>query len=421
MIFRFTRQIRHTALALLGAASLFGAEAAEVSTLAPQPDWAVLDRYHETITKAEFQRLLDTVYAPGGRAKGAIEVRGNEAVVRDPKSGKVEFRLRFASGAAKPVPRFWAPAGARGRVAGKPLAGYTIAIDPGHIGGKWAQMEERWFRIGSSQPVMEGEMVLTVGRHLEARLKALGAKVVWVRTKTEPVTSRRPKDLRAAAQAELRKQGVRYPREGFKGASDPLKYNSIQWQSELLFYRHSEIRARAQKVNEALKPDAVICLHFNAEAWGDPADPKLVERNHLHMLPNGNYHPGELRLADIRFDLMSKLLDRSAREELALNDRVATSLASATGLEPFTYNDGRAIRVTPSPYVWARNLLANRLYRCPVVYCEPYVMNSRAVFDHIQLGDYEGTRPVAGVPRKSIYREYADAVANGLAAHYGER
>jgi hypothetical protein len=65
--------------------------------------------------------------------------------------------------------------------------------------------------------------------------------------------------------------------------------------------------------------------------------------------------------------------------------------------------------------VYARNLLATRLYRCPVVYCEPYVMNSKDVFARIQAGDYEGTRNINGVERKSIFREYADSVAEGLA------
>lgn len=48
-------------------------------------------------------------------------------------------------------------------------------------------------------------------------------------------------------------------------------------------------------------------------------------------------------------------------------------------------------------------------------------MNSREVFERIQAGDYEGTRPVAGAERPSIFREYADAVAEGLVHHYKDR
>ena len=41
-------------------------------------------------------------------------------------------------------------------------------------------------------------------------------------------------------------------------------------------------------------------------------------------------------------------------------------------------------------------------------------MNNRVVYERIQLGDYEGTRDVNGTPMKSIFREYADSVADGL-------
>jgi hypothetical protein len=47
-------------------------------------------------------------------------------------------------------------------------------------------------------------------------------------------------------------------------------------------------------------------------------------------------------------------------------------------------------------------------------------MNNQEVFDRIQAGDYDGTREIHGAQRKSIFREYADGVANGLAEYYRE-
>jgi hypothetical protein len=70
--------------------------------------------------------------------------------------------------------------------------------------------------------------------------------------------------------------------------------------------------------------------------------------------------------------------------------------------------------------VYARNLLATRLYRCPVVYCEPYVMNSKDVFARIEAGDFDGTRNVNGAERQSIFREYADSVVEGLVDYYSK-
>ena len=418
--------MRHFLLPLLAAtvAFLLPARASQpVSVLAERPDWSDLAPFQKTITRADFLRLLDTVYAPGGAWKECIEMGRETARIHQPGERGSDFRLEFApsAAAAAPVPRYWTPPGARkAAVPGKPLAGYTIALDPGHLGGRWAKMEERWFQIGDARPVMEGEMVWLTAQHLAGRLTALGANVAMVRNGSEPVTSERPRTLRGAARAELAREGIAHPRDRYDGPNDPLKSQTIQWQSELLFYRISEIRARAQRINGKLQPDLVICLHCNAEEWGDPAHPQLTDKNHLHLLVNGNYHQGELALADIRHEMLLKLLSRSARVELPLSNRVAASLASATGLPPYEYHSGKA-RPTESPYVWTRNLLANRLYLCPVVYCEPYVMNSQAVFDRVQWGDYDGVKLLDGVERKSLYREYADAVAEGVARYFAEQ
>ena len=117
--------------------------------------------------------------------------------------------------------------------------------------------------------------------------------------------------------------------------------------------------------------------------------------------------------------MIRRLLSRAFEEELPLADAVATSLARNTGLPPYQYpTDNYVTKVGTSGYVYARNLLATRLYRCPVVYCEPYVMNSREGFERIQAGDYAGTRPFGGVERKNIIQEYADGVVDGLVKYY---
>src|SRR5712672_76782 len=55
--------------------------AQRLSPLAPAPDWKRLDAFRESITKEEFLRLLETVFAPGGAAAGVIECRDSEAVI----------------------------------------------------------------------------------------------------------------------------------------------------------------------------------------------------------------------------------------------------------------------------------------------------------------------------------------------------
>lgn len=382
--------------------------AQRLSPLASRPNWADLEKYQRSITREDFLFLLNRVYAPGGAWKPFITVDDTNATV-ETRRGVDPFVLTFAATreSIQPAPRFWRQkAQMPARPANRPLLGIRIALDPGHIGGSWAKMEERWFQIGNSRPVVEGDMTLLVAKLLVPRLEALGAEVFFTRTKNGPVTSLRPDRLGEEAVESLEDK-KRIPTA-----------EAIQTEGELLFYRVGEIRQRARLINEKIRPDIVICLHFNAEPWGDPSNPSLTDVNHLHFLINGAYGGQELAYEDQRFTMLNKLLSRAYREELAVTEAVAASMARATGLPAYVYQSDNVVKLGSSPYVWGRNLLANRLFDCPVVFAEPYVMNSRDVFARIQAGDYSGERAVGGRMRPSIYREYADSVTAGLVEYY---
>jgi N-acetylmuramoyl-L-alanine amidase len=398
--------VRILPLILFCVAGLLQPAFAKTTPLGNRPDWSKLDKFQETISRERFIDLLARVYAPGDAAVGVIAVTPTMAKIQT-APGKPPYLLRFAKTSTAPA-RYWRPRSAIPKDSGKPLAGVKITIDPGHIGGKWAKMEERWFQIGDSKPVTEGDMTLRVAKLVKPRLEALGAQVTLTRSGSEPITSRRPEALRKLAVESLREKG------------DKATKFAITKESERLFYRTAEIRRRAVLVNDSLKPDIVLALHFNAEAWGNPAKPSLITKNHAHFLVTGGWSKKELSYEDQRYEMLVKLLNGSHDEEVAVSKALAKTALAATGLPPYIYQGGE-VRIPGSDYIWARNLLANRLFECPVIYAEPYVMNSREVFQRIQAGDYEGKKKIAGATRKSIYREYADAIVEGLVKHYGQR
>jgi N-acetylmuramoyl-L-alanine amidase len=421
-----TRAIRDSSFFLFSL-SLFLAPshaADNLGVLGAHPKWAVLEKYQETITHDEFTRLIQDVYCTHGFASDLIEINEKTARILMNREAQKYFTLRFTENDAsrKPVPRLWRPAESFPPAKPEtPLSGLRIALDPGHLGGKWAKMEERWFQVANSAPVQEGDLALRVARVLAPRLRKLGARVFFIRNSNEPVTAKRPGDFQELARKILIKNGVPKPRIGgdVLDSNDPEKEQTIRWQSEILFYRYSEIRRRAGLVNFKLHPDLVLCLHFNAEGWGDPNSPTLIDSNHLHLLVNGSYLQDELELDDERFEMIRRLLSRVFDEELPLADTVASAMAKEIQLPPYQYPTAlTTTKIGTSGYVYARNLLATRIYRCPVVYCEPYVMNSKDAFARIQSGDYEGIRNVNGVERKSIFREYADSVADGVVEYY---
>jgi N-acetylmuramoyl-L-alanine amidase len=381
-----------------------------LSILGQNPDWTQLNPFQHTITRSDFETLLRNIFTTDSTWQEFITISDPFAeILTSGDPTEPPFILHFAQPElTHPTPRHWqTTASLPSRTAEKPLANLHIAIDPGHIGGEWAKIESRWFQIGDATPVTEGDMTLRVANLLKPLLEEMGAKITLIRNKPEPVTPFRPENL-----AELAKNDATL--------SDPV---SLQRFTEKLFYRTAEIRARANLVNDTIKPDLVLCLHFNADAWGDPSSPTLVPNHHFHILLNGGYTPDEVRLSDQRFEMLKKLLQRTHEEELVVAKTVAETFAKISGLPPFTYHpDAGNFRAIPeSPYLFARNLLANRLYNCPVIFMEPYVMNSVPDYHRIQAGDYEGLQEIDGKLVPSIFQEYANALAQGLAEHYGKQ
>ena len=381
-----------------------------------QVDWASLDAYQGTVTADTFSRLLNEVYAPGGGLIPYLRYNQQQVAVYPDatQTGAPLFELRFAEaeGAAE--------TNSVGRE-GAPLAGLRIALDPGHIGGAWSRMEERFFLVNRATdwPVQEAAMNLHVARLISNRLAAAGAEVVLVKNDFEPMTDVRP-DLLMTNAGALPPPDPRYahlPDVLVESSQRDARRKQIERQ----FYRNEEIIARAAVINRDIKPDVTLCIHFNATGYGD--EKTLYEENGLTFFVHGNYLAGELANNDQKYYLLAKLLERSHEVELGLTRAISEAFVAATGLPPsYTVGPGGVMHpMDDDHYIYARNLAANRQFRGPVIFLEPYFMNNRIVYARIQAGDYEGEREIEGGTYRSIFKEYADAVAAGVLAFYAHQ
>ena len=363
-------------------------------------------------------------YADGSPLPPPWKLEADGLVVKTGDPARPEARIAFTNRAESPLPgtRTWRRASEMPPLKGRPpLSDVHIAIDPGHIGGSYATMEERYLSFAPGEVIQEGGLTLTTAQVLAERLKALGAYVTLVRDRLEPVTELRPADLVDPARQLLAEAGFPQPQENYNSLTGDAKILTVQWQSEKLFYRVSEIQARAKKVNTSIKPDVVLCLHYNAEAWGDATAPQFSPVNHMHVLINGCYSPLELEQQDVRFEMFYRLFSRMHEEELPLAETVANGMRAATGLPAYVYTTPNALRVGTNAYVYARNLLANRIYQCPVVYLEPFVMNHEETYRRLLLGHYLGRTLVAGRLQTSAIEDYVRGVVNGILAYYQKR
>ena len=393
-----------------GAFRAAGEEALLFSPVSEAPEWRLLDGGQGKLTREEFEERLSRTFDPNGALRPyLLWDDGGVTLFRDPARTQPLYRLTFAAKGAVTMP----PAASLGTGdSARPLAGKVVCLDPGHIGGDWADIEERTFRIGRDQPVVEGELNLKVCRILEQRLKEAGARVVWTHDGFEPTTSLRPADLYPEA--------ISYLLQGSRGARRPRTSANrlIRWNAELLFYRSAEIQARARRLNEQLQPDLTLCIHFNAAPWPG-GKVRLTSANRLVLFAHGSYTADEIAYDDQKFHLMRKLLEGSTPLELGVGAAIGERFREGWGFRPESYaGSGYSHATGASPYVWYRNLIANRMFDGPVVFVEGPYMNDREMYRWIQAGEYEGARPVAGKNRGNVFREYADLVADGVIGYF---
>ncbi len=392
-----------------------------------QEQWTGLSRFDLTLTRQEFEGRLDRVLDPGHGLRRYFDfVQGGVAIfpTGERNAGPVAL-VRFASDprAVRPLPVSFRPPGSSGgarAVPGRPLSGLRVAIEPADIGGRWAKMEDRSVEFPGYGRINEGDLNLVVARLLRDRLTTLGAIVFLVRDRAEPQLSPRPADLGAVAAEVLTDRPWLLPDSfqhlaGTMSSADPRRLRIAEG---LLLTKTLETRARASLVRSRFNPDVTIVLQHNATA--ESAVGHLSPSNRNIFFVHGAYSPSELREPEQRFRLLTKLFEDTVRIEAKVADAIALRFKTATGYPPVLSGNSANTRLVLAndPYVVARNLAFNREHDGPVVVTEPYFMNQAETLARLLAGDYPGERRVAGRLRVSIYREYADCVAEGLVDAY---
>lgn len=384
-------------------------------------DWTNLEKYHGTITEKEFRRLVDHVYNPSKAVYAYLNVHPEYVeFFEDSEKTILNFTLRLAppgeplktaSLTFKSIPVLKKLSNSPD----KPLKNIRIVLDPGHIGGKWAGMEERSVIWGNNPVIREGDLNLKTAFLIKSRLEAAGATIYMTHTKPEPVTPSRPSDYLDEARR------VVYAENKVDEAEASRRKNFFQklihWRAELYFYRRAEIAQRAENIRRDFLPDLNICNHFNATEKSGSGE--IVKDNRHAFFINGCYGPDEVVNPMTRYFLFSKLLEQPLDIEMAVGDAITEKMLKIAPLPPVKYGAEKyQCRVNANPYLYARNLAVSRQYPGPCLILEPFYMNNAWTAERLAAGDYDGVKNLAGGSYRSIFREYADAVADAIIQVY---
>lgn len=395
------------------------------SLIKPQP-WSTLDSYQKTISRNDFQNQLQKIFDPYEGLKPFIEWNQNQLLFFKEIEHKTPlYTLQFAP---SPIeiekhPRLWrtpqeflksAPPSKT------PLLGLKIAIDPGHIGGKWGPLQNRSVLYPGLGRVQEGDMNIITAKILRENLSKLGAEVFLTREDTEPVTQLKIEDFKEPARLRIYKK---YP--DLEKKYSHLLLNDqyqrlgerLEFVTQFLFFRIGEIRSRAQKIRTLFKPDITLVLYINATLSSGRGETVGVNQNIFFI--HGAYTKEESADPEQQVRMIYKILDQGTNTEQFVAEHIANAFQKNTGIPPVPYGDTKSSRqLSDNKYVVARNLAANREYDGPVVTTEPYFMNNKYVVRRLLAGDYEGTKIILDKSFSSIFREYAQAVTDGLISAY---
>ncbi|MFL2938236.1 MAG: N-acetylmuramoyl-L-alanine amidase, partial [Opitutales bacterium] len=217
---------------------LFKSVAGErISSLGVSPDWEELDRFQGQISREHFDLQLRTVYCPRESWWSPwIEMEEKQARIRKRAKSQDWYVLRFSDSDSNQTRE--SDTGSHKKL--------RVVLDPGHLGGNYSEMEGRHFAIGSDDPVKEGDLSLLVAKRAQDLLEEKGIEVFLTRSAKKPVTEKQADDFNLQAEQWFKDRFAldQHPPEGKE------KEKLIRKRREMLFYRVSEIYARADLINQ---------------------------------------------------------------------------------------------------------------------------------------------------------------------------
>jgi hypothetical protein len=380
-------------------------------------EWGALSRFDGRMSRAQFEEKLQTIFDPFGGLRMFLKITDFSVEVFSTTTQETLLATIGFATTQQPPPVRPSPEGAAFQSgSSNSLQGLTLMIDPADIGGAWGPMENRSSYYKGYGRIQEGDLNLLVSKLLADRLRQLGAAVYVTRDSSEPVCKASIPEVAKIVPSVLSERP--YILAGtFRSRTRNIRKSSPIYErivAEVLLTKNLEALARAEMSAGTIKPDLTIVLQFDASPASRHLKLTKINRNILFI--EGAYTARELtKDPRQRYRLLTKLLQDVTPTETLAATAIANRLSEATGFPPVGYGDSKTTRaIEGSPYVVARNLLLPREHEGPVVVTEPYFMNEPVTLQRLLAGDFEGVRDFGGQQLPSIYREYADAVANGL-------
>jgi N-acetylmuramoyl-L-alanine amidase len=348
------------------------------------------DLYQDKFTQEEVEHKIKTYLEKDERIGAFYRLTPEALYIGDLARNQTDYILRLATTPqSSPVQNK------------KTLKGSKIAIDPGHFGGKFAKLEERFIE-GPNKTVLfdEGTLTYLTALLLKSLLEAEGAHVFISRPGIE------------------------------KGATGDnffawLEKHPNHWNSKhsltKLFrteYNRADLLTRAEKIN-AFSPDLTIIIHYNAHLSEQEKYDKeyLTQSNYNLVFIPGAFCANELNRPEDRYEFLRMIVTTDIERSSLLSEQIATQFVNHLKIPLISDESPSYITNTclfQQTGVYARNLALTRLIRGPLCYGETLIQNNAEEMQ--KLATCELT--VAGRPCSVRVREVAQAYFDGIKSYF---
>ncbi|MDN3505743.1 MAG: N-acetylmuramoyl-L-alanine amidase [Simkaniaceae bacterium] len=358
------------------------------------------DGYQGKWTRGEVEERLGLFLQKEGRVASYFSIDQDQLVLYNlpdtQKDREIEYTLKFAHSKTKFEPK----------QRRKNFVGVKIAIDPGHFGGPYAKLEERYIDIPPSLEredciqFDEGTLSLLTAKYLKILLEKEGAIVLLTREEVG--------------------KGV-YEDDFFAW----LKKNPSFWgrQQSLYglfrkYFNPLDLRARADKIN-AFAPDLSIMIHYNSHHADDESSSNHTPCSgnfNMAFIP-GAFCRGELAEFENRYEFMRLLVTEDLKNSLHLSRCIVGQFSKHLRVPLVTKADNarylETVCIEAAKGVYARNLALTRLVHSPICYGETLVQNNIDECVNLSKTDFV----IGGQKCSSRIKQVAEAYFEGI-KHY---
>ncbi|MFA6526935.1 MAG: hypothetical protein WCT20_00750 [Candidatus Babeliales bacterium] len=374
-----------------------------ISTQYAAPQFTDFDAYQETTSRQEIESKINNYLLRNPTIGDFYTITDSELIMfTTPEKATPEFTLKFGA-KQKPIRNIFKP----NFNSDQPLAGLRVALDPGHLGGVMARIEDRFIDMKlahkNNQHVQfdEGTLATATAKILRSCLVQLGAKVLLTREEPgQPVYQLSfsewcIQELKITNENDwfdpkIQQTIINYliahgssPEELNKRFDVTTLDKRVELIKQTLFrrcYNGYDLRARAEKIN-AFAPHLTIIIHYNAMEVNDTSKANYI----LTFIP-GNFLKGELTTQQSHYEFLRLLLTDDLENSLALSSTIAQTL-NATLNVPLQSKDNYQPEISRfvTDGVYCRNLALTRLVQSPLCYGETLIQNNPEVAE--QLAD----------------------------------